>query len=183
VGSRAIALRTSPSTEPRWRGHQLIRLELFAGAGGRAPHRRAGESRRPVRTRQSLCSAGQYTTAPGARHVQVVCPPRQMLQGWCPTSLAPGRKRWPCEQLCGGRVIHEPSVQRTRAPTAGMKSTSRLFGACLNCRIRPQKYKSRQPAETDAVLITKCETTSGGAPKQGGWHSFVKIHNSVDSRY
>jgi hypothetical protein len=24
-------------------------------------------------------------------------------------------------ELCGGSVIHEPSVQRTRAPTAGMK--------------------------------------------------------------
>jgi hypothetical protein len=24
-------------------------------------------------------------------------------------------------QLCGGRVIHEPSVQRTSSPTAGMK--------------------------------------------------------------
>src|SRR6185437_7327398 len=28
----------------------------------------------------------------------------------------------PAGQFCGGRVIHEPSVQRTRAPTAGMKS-------------------------------------------------------------
>ena len=32
-----------------------------------------------------------------------------------------GPSRWPRGQLCGGRVIHEPSVQRTRAPTAGMK--------------------------------------------------------------
>jgi len=40
--------------------------------------------------------------------------------GWCPTSMALGRKRRPCEQVCGGLVIHEPSVQRTNSPTAGM---------------------------------------------------------------
>lgn len=36
----------------------------------------------PTRTRQSAVSGGPYTTAPQSRHVQVVCPPRQVPQGW-----------------------------------------------------------------------------------------------------
>jgi hypothetical protein len=68
----------------------------------------------PAKTRQRALSGGRTPR----RRIRdtVVCPPRQVLHGWCPTSMAPGRKRWPCGQLCGGRVIHEPSVQRTHPP-------------------------------------------------------------------
>ena len=73
----------------------------------------------PTRIRQPAVSGGPCTTPPQSRHVQVVCRPQHVLDGWCPTSIPPGRKRWPRGQLCGSRVIHDPSVQRTRAPTAG----------------------------------------------------------------
>jgi hypothetical protein len=72
-----------------------------------------GGQRRPVN------HAATVKTRPGG------VAPRHVLHGWCPTSIAPGRKRWPCGQFCGGRVIHEPSVQRTSSPTAGMKSIIR----------------------------------------------------------
>jgi hypothetical protein len=58
-------------------------------------------------------------------------------------------------QLCGGRVIHEASVQRTRAPTAGMKSiihqSIEVERELLSGRLLP-------PAPAD---ITKCDNVSG----------------------
>ena len=76
----------------------------------------------PARTRHAAVSGGAYTTPPHAKNVQVVCPPTQS-QGWCRPAC--GRRRAGDRgQRCGGRTIHEPSVQRTSSPTAGMYQSS-----------------------------------------------------------
>jgi hypothetical protein len=56
-------------------------------------------------------------TAPHS-HRQVRCRPHE--QAIDPTSMRPGRSRWPRGQCSGGRTIHDPSVPRTSSPTAGM---------------------------------------------------------------
>jgi integrase len=50
-----------------------------------------------------------------------------VLHGWCPTSIRPGSSRWPAGHLCGGCVIHEPSVQRTRAPLGASGVSTHSF--------------------------------------------------------
>lgn len=63
-------------------------------------------------------SAGPYTVASHARHVQVVWP----LWGWqaaCPTRTWLAPRRWALGQ-CVGASVTQPRSDATRSPTAGM---------------------------------------------------------------
>jgi len=76
--------------------------------GRRSPAPSCGDLRQADETNAHAHHAGFVIGASTSAYCPDQAPPRSVN-----VRTTPGR--------LGGRVIHEPSVQRTRAPTAGMK--------------------------------------------------------------
>jgi hypothetical protein len=108
---------TCRRTQPRRsRGHRGDRPCPMATLARQLSHRTAAA---PCRTRHREPIGGAYTTPPHWRQTQVIWPPEHE-HGWRPASARFGPSWWPRGHRSGGRTIQRPSVQRTRAPTAGI---------------------------------------------------------------
>ena len=104
---------------------------------GRQPQRTAAA---PTRIWQLAVSGGPYTTPPQSRHVQVVCPPRHVLHGWCRRASRPAVR----DDRAGSSAVAASSTNHRCSGPA------RRLRACHQSSTRRRLLNVTKPSTTPA---------------------------------